>query len=232
MPTVQTFIKARFQYLIRHDRITAPKTCLSHNRQQATKMSKQQLYLASQSPRRRELLEQIGQTFRSLSPNVKETVIAGESPKTYVERLAVAKAAAGFVLANDDTAVVLGSDTCVVAENTILGKPKNQAHAAEMLSQLSGRTHQVHTAVALVDHNRQAVKTSTTDVTFRTITDAEANAYWQTNEPLDKAGGYGIQGLAAIFISHISGSYSGVMGLPLFETAELLQQFNFPSLPS
>lgn len=193
-------------------------------------MSKPTLYLASQSPRRRELLEQIGQSFHSLSPNVEEKTIDGESPQVYVERLALAKAAAGLALAPDDDAVVIGSDTSVVVDNKILGKPIDEAHATQMLRQLSGRSHQVLTAVALVSQNRHAVKTSTTDVTFRPLSNAEINAYWQTGEPAGKAGGYAIQGLAAVFIEHINGSYSGVMGLPLYETAALLHEFNLPSL--
>jgi septum formation protein len=182
-----------------------------------------EIYLASQSPRRRELLEQIGVGYEVLAVEVDEQLHGGECAESYVRRVALGKARAGWrQLPLDRRRPVLGADTAVVTGNDILGKPNDRDHALRMLQQLSGRTHSVLTAVALVGATEQ-VQVSRSDVTFRTITMAECEAYWDTGEPLDKAGGYAIQGHAAIFVSRIEGSYSGVMGLPLFETAELLQ---------
>lgn len=182
------------------------------------------IYLASQSPRRRELLEQIGVSHEVLVVEVDEQVRDNESAQDFACRVALDKARAGWrTLAKDRRRPVLGADTVVVTGSGILGKPRDREHATRMLQQLSGRTHTVLTAVALVGLT-EAVQVRTSYVTFRTVTTAECEAYWDTGEPADKAGGYAIQGRAAIFISRIEGSYSGVMGLPLFETAELLKE--------
>ena len=182
------------------------------------------IYLASASPRRRELLKQIGVRYRLLLVDVDETPIALESPQDYVCRLALEKARAGWQqLEEPDKRPVLGADTAVVINGQILGKPADKDHAIEMLMSLSGHTHQVMSGLALVDENRQKTRINTSLVTFRDLSKAECEAYWHTGEPVDKAGSYAIQGRAAMFISDLSGSYSGVMGLPLYETAELLQ---------
>lgn len=183
-----------------------------------------QLYLASQSPRRRELLARIGVVFEVLAVDVDETVCAGEDATDYVRRVALEKAQAGWQgLAEERRRPVLGADTAVVCGPDILGKPRDRADALDMLQRLSARTHTVLSAVALVDAGA-AVRVQSSRVTFRTLHPGECAAYWETGEPLDKAGAYAIQGRAAVFISRIEGSYSGVMGLPLFETAALLQE--------
>lgn len=188
-----------------------------------------QLYLASSSPRRRELLTQIGLSFNLVSGNVDETPLPDEAPAAYVERLARCKAQAGLtMLAQRPDVCVLGADTAVVLDGRILGKPKDREDALAMLQALSGREHQVLTAVAVVDRDRCEVRVVSSDVSFRAISEAEAEAYWDTGEPHDKAGGYAIQGLAAIFVKRVEGSYSAVVGLPLCETAELLADFAIP----
>jgi septum formation protein len=182
------------------------------------------IYLASGSPRRRELLQQIGVTFQVLGADLDETALPGEAPVAYVSRLAQAKATLGWERSRDSGGVpVLAADTAVVLEARILGKPADMNDAIAMLLQLSGRAHQVLTAVALRTAAGLQVKVSHSTVTFRTIDSSEARAYWETGEPSDKAGAYAIQGYAAVFISDLNGSYSGVMGLPLFETAALLE---------
>ncbi|QKE62138.1 septum formation inhibitor Maf [Aquipseudomonas campi] len=187
------------------------------------------LYLASGSPRRRELLAQIGVPFVTLSASVDETALPGEAAPGYVERLALDKARAGLATLGDcGDAVVLGADTAVVLDGQILGKPQDRAEALGMLAALSGREHQVLTAVALVSHSRSAVQVVTSRVSFRALQPGEAEAYWATGEPCDKAGSYGIQGLAAVFVSQLQGSYSAVVGLPLCETAQLLNEFAIP----
>lgn len=187
------------------------------------------LYLASGSPRRRELLTQIGVPFLTQIAPIDENALPGESPLAYVKRLALAKGHAGLAaLANSDGAVVLGADTAVVLDGRILGKPQDRADALATLQALSGRSHQVLTAVALVSHERQASLVVTSQVTFRPLTQAEIEAYWASGEPQDKAGSYGIQGLAAVFVSQLQGSYSAVVGLPLCETAALLAEFAIP----
>ncbi|MEO7205559.1 MAG: nucleoside triphosphate pyrophosphatase [Steroidobacteraceae bacterium] len=181
------------------------------------------IYLASGSPRRRELLQQIGVSFRVVGADLDETALPGESPLTYVSRLAQAKAAAGWERSRDTGgAAVLAADTAVVLDGRILGKPQGLNDAIAMLLQLSGRAHEVLTAVALRTAAGIEVKVSHSTVTLRSIDAGEARAYWDTGEPADKAGAYAIQGYAAIFIADLKGSYSGVMGLPLFETAALL----------
>lgn len=184
------------------------------------------LILASSSPRRQELLRQIGVPF-SLSPvDIDEFIQPDETPQQYVQRLAQEKAQAASQ--QHPSATILGSDTCVVYQQSILGKPVNNDHAAEMLKQLSGHRHQVITAVALLNAQHQRVINVTTEVVFRSLSDNEIQAYIDTGEPADKAGGYGIQGLGAILVNRIEGSYSNVVGLPLTETAQLLQQFHIP----
>ena len=182
------------------------------------------IYLASRSPRRRELLEQIGVRFRLLEVDVDESRQDGESARDYVHRLAEQKAAAGWrSLSAADRAPVLGADTVVVIDGEILGKPADPVDANRMLIRLSGRTHQVLSAVCVNDGTPRT-RLSRSRVTFRPIDDAERAAYCASAEPLDKAGAYGIQGRAAVFVSALEGSYSGVMGLPLYETAALLSE--------
>jgi len=185
-------------------------------------MSSDFVYLASGSPRRRELLTQIGVPFRVVSAAVDESVLPGEAPAAYVARLAAAKADAGWEQNREPAGPVLAADTAVVLHGKILGKPSDRQDAMSMLQGLSGCTHEVLTAVALRTVRGLQSRTSRSEVTFRGIAPAEAQAYWETGEPCDKAGAYAIQGRAAVFIAALNGSYSGVMGLPLFETAELL----------
>jgi septum formation protein len=187
------------------------------------------LYLASGSPRRRELLTQIAVPFLTQIAPIDENALPGESPITYVERLARAKAQAGLAaLAETADVVVLGADTAVVLDGRILGKPVDRDDALATLNALSGRSHQVLTAVALVSRERLESRVVTSQVTFRPLSQAEIEAYWASGEPQDKAGCYGIQGLAAVFVSQLLGSYSAVVGLPLCETAALLAEFAIP----
>jgi septum formation protein len=179
------------------------------------------IVLASASPRRRELLTQLGVPHEVLVADIDETAMPGEDAQRLVVRLALAKAQA-VSQQLQDARPVLGSDTVVVVDGAVFGKPVDRADCLAMLAALSGRTHQVMTAVALVTATGAAQALSCTDVTMRPITPEEAAAYWESGEPQGKAGGYAIQGRGAVFISHISGSYSGVMGLPLYETAQLL----------
>lgn len=185
------------------------------------------IYLASASPRRRELLAQLGIAFESIVTAIDESLRPDESVEAYVRRMAGAKAAAALKRLPARRAPVLGADTVVVIDRQILGKPANQAAAAAMLHRLSGRAHEVLTAVAISDGERKTIAVSRTIVTFRSLSDAEIDGYWATGEPRDKAGGYAIQGLGAVFIETIAGSYSGVMGLPLFDTARLLNGFGY-----
>lgn len=190
-----------------------------------------QLYLASASPRRAELLRQLGLTFTVVNAAVEERVDVDEAPEDYVQRVALAKALAGLdSLGGSNTAPVLGADTEVVLDGEVFGKPQDAAHAQVLLQRLSGRTHRVLSAVALVTNNAQRVIVQHSLVTMRNLNDEECAAYWATGEPRDKAGGYAIQGVGAMFIANLQGSYSGVMGLPLFETAELLQTFGIEIL--
>lgn len=198
------------------------------------------IYLASQSSRRRELLRQIGINFEMLllrsdmcrNIDVDETIRAGEQPEAYVRRLCQAKIEAGIAalrLRNLPVFPVLAADTDVTLDGRIYGKPENAEQAAAMLRQLSGREHQVHSAVAIAlgDHFEIALSTST--VRFAVLSEERIRRYLLTREYTDKAGGYAIQGQAGAFVEHISGSYSGVMGLPLFETVQLLQHFDYPT---
>lgn len=178
------------------------------------------LVLASTSPRRRELLSQLGVAFEVLSVAVDERPLPGELAADHVCRLALSKARAG--VAELPEACVLGADTVVVVEGDILGKPRDAQEAAAMLRRLSGRTHVVLTGVACLHGSAHGVRLSESRVSFRPLSAPEISAYCGTGEPLDKAGAYAIQGRAAAFIRHLEGSYSGVMGLPLYETADLL----------
>ena len=187
------------------------------------------LFLASASPRRRELLAQAGIAFEVIGGvTVDETPQPGESAATLVQRLALAKARAGLAVlarrAGPVAARVLGADTEVVLDGRIFGKPLSEADCIAMLGALSGRTHEVLSSVALVGADRERVVVSTSRVSFRRVSPAEARAYWATGEPGDKAGGYAIQGRAAAFVDRLEGSYSGVVGLPLFETLALLAE--------
>lgn len=187
-----------------------------------------QLILASASPRRRELLAQIGIRFQVQTADVDESPLQGESPEALVQRLAVLKAQTVWqqrqtALSTDERNLpVLGADTLGVLDGELLVKPTDFAHAKRMLLAMAGRQHAIFSAVALVNAHGVQVKISRSVVTFRAITEAEILAYWQSGEPCDKAGAYAIQGLGAIFVEKLEGSYSGVMGLPLFETAQLL----------
>ena len=186
-------------------------------------MNPQYIYLASTSPRRRELLNQIGVAHRVLPVSVPEQRLVNEAPETFVVRTALAKARTGWSsLAPGRRAPVLGADTAVVLGDRVLGKPRHRADGLAMLSALSGHTHRVLTAVALIDGEEHS-RLSVSKVRWRELSEAECQAYWRSGEPRDKAGGYGIQGLGAVFVEHLEGSYSGVMGLPLFETAQLLR---------
>lgn len=180
--------------------------------------------LASASPRRRELLTQLGVTFELVSADIDETPLPDEQPAAYVQRLAQQKARAGLQRLQSNKPV-LGADTIVVCDGAILGKPVDFDHFNQMLQRLSGRSHQVMTAVTLLDATKQLSALVCTDVWFRPLSAADIHSYWLSGEPQDKAGGYGIQGLAGKFIPRIHGSYSAVVGLPLFETEQLLQQW-------
>ena len=186
-------------------------------------MERPLICLASASPRRSELLRQIGVAHEVRPAEVDESLRPGEAPAAYVRRLAEAKARALWSRGTDGQRLpVLAADTTVELDGEIFGKPADRDEALAMLTRLSGRTHEVHTAVAVLHASGSASRLSSSLVTMRAITPAELDWYWRTGEPADKAGAYAVQGRAAIFISHLSGSYSGVMGLPLCETWELL----------
>jgi septum formation protein len=183
------------------------------------------LYLASRSPRRSELLTQIGVRFALVAAEVDETPHAGESPEDYVRRVSIEKAKAGrFKVSPDDPRPVLAADTAVVLHDEILGKPLDRPDFLRMMARLSGQTHRVLTGVALTHAGEVWYELSTSQVSFRDIDACERLAYWASGEPRDKAGGYGIQGLGALFVADLQGSYSGVMGLPLYETGRLLHR--------
>lgn len=188
-------------------------------------MNKQQtILLASASPRRRELLKQLEVTFKVKAADIDESIVGDETPREHVLRLSREKALAGFSLCGGRMPV-LGSDTIVLLEDEILGKPGSRAEAETMLKRLSGSTHHVYSAVALVLGTQEVMETlNITAVTFGEMPDAWIRRYCQTDEPMDKAGAYAVQGGTGQYISSIEGSYSGVMGLPLFETAELLRR--------
>lgn len=182
------------------------------------------LYLASASPRRRELLSQIGVPTRVIPSDIDETVFPGEPPLAYVERVTRDKARVGISKAPKG-AVVLAADTAVVLGDVILGKPDDREQGLAMLESLSGRAHSVLTSVAVCQGDTLRLVSVETQVWFRQLSQAEKSAYWATGEPADKAGGYAIQGLGAVFVERIEGSYSAVVGLPLMETAALLHDF-------
>ena len=199
------------------------------------------VYLASKSPRRQELLRQIGVDFTPLlmreaagrPRDIVEIPRPDELPLEYVQRVARAKASVGWQVMGKRGLTpkpMLGADTEVVQDGTVLGKPSDAAGAVEMLRRLSGQTHQVSTAVAVSWNKEINMVVSSSRVSFRALTDDEIERYVATGEPFDKAGAYAIQGRGAAFVSHLEGSYSGVMGLPLFETAELLAKIGFPVL--
>ena len=199
------------------------------------------IYLASRSPRRRELLKQIGVNFEVVQfrqylargADVDEASLAGEPPEGYVKRIACAKAEAGWLCLIQRRLrrfPVLAADTTVALEGKIIGKPVNRDHVVAMLSGLSGREHSVFTAVVMKFEDKVELGLSTTMVRFKQLAEGEIRHYAATSEALDKAGGYAIQGLAAAFVAGIDGSYSGVMGLPLFETAQLLREFGYSVL--
>ena len=181
------------------------------------------IYLASASPRRSALLEQIGVPHRVRPVDVDETARNGEPPDEYVRRLAVLKAETLWQkLAAQERQPVLGADTAVVLDDQFLGKPRDEQDCLRILNLLSARTHRVFTAVALQASDGCQSRVNVSEVTFRKLADEEIRRYWRSGEPADKAGGYAVQGRAALFIERIAGSYSGIMGLPLFETGELL----------
>jgi septum formation protein len=190
-------------------------------------MTENFVYLASASPRRRALLEQIGVSYVVRVADVDETQAAGEPPMRYVRRLAEAKAACVWG-ESGASAPVLAADTAVVLDGRVLGKPDGAAAAMAMLESLSGRAHEVYTAVALCSGAGLEMLVNVSEVRFRPTTAQERRAYCETGEPFDKAGGYGIQGYGAVFVERLSGSYSSVMGLPLCETARLLERAGVP----
>ena len=184
------------------------------------------LYLASQSPRRRQLLEQIGIRFDTIDVDVPEIRAAGEAPGDYVSRVAREKAGAGLLkLAGVRGAIVLGADTEVVLGDAVFGKPEDAADAARMLRRLAGRSHQVITAVWCLTAGREERAVNESIVEFGALSEEQIAAYVASGEPIGRAGAYAIQGRAAAFVARLTGSHSGVMGLPLFETAELLRRF-------
>jgi nucleoside triphosphate pyrophosphatase len=180
------------------------------------------IILASASPRRRELLDQIGVNYIIRPVDIDETPLDNEMPELYVQRVAAEKSALALKLNNTDLPV-LAADTAVVLDREIMGKPRDQQHALSMLQRLSGQTHQVYSAVSLRGRQHWQVL-NITEVMFREISANEMRSYWRTGEPKDKAGAYAIQGIGGIFVLNISGSFSSVIGLPLFETAELLEK--------
>ena len=202
-------------------------------------MIEPRIYLASRSPRRRELLTQIGVRFDLLlfrgdpreDSEVSEDCLPGESPDAYVARVARAKAAFGANLLRRRPLVphpVLAADTTLDVDGEIIAKPRDAADAADILTRLSGRSHRVLTAIAMARGERLEHRVSISEVRFRSLATDEIRRYVQTGDPMDKAGAYGIQGRAAIFVESISGSHSGIVGLPLCETALLLREFGYP----
>ena len=194
-------------------------------------MSAVSLYLASRSPRRREILDQIGVHYELVAGDIDETPKTGEIPEEYVARMACEKACAGLAAMLEARMVqrpVLAADTSVVVDGKILGKPADREEAMAMLSALAGRDHQVMTVVAVTDGDRQESRLSITRVLFNPLSEEQIARYWETGEPRDKAGAYGVQGLGAVFVRELQGSYSGVVGLPIAETVDLLDCFGVP----
>ena len=203
------------------------------------KLTDKKIYLASKSPRRRELLRQVGVEFELLmlrsdparGVDVSEDVLPGEDPHAYVARVAKEKGAFAWnmlQMRRQPLRPILTADTTVTIDGEILGKPADKAEAVAMLERLSGRTHEVLTSVAVHAERSAEQVTQVSTVRFARLTPAQIEAYCATPEPYDKAGGYGIQGLAALFVEHIEGSHSGIMGLPIFETANLLRKAGYP----
>ena len=195
-------------------------------------MSAPSLILASSSERRKEILEAMGIAFTIRIADVDETPLAGEAPADMVLRLAAAKARTAFD-SGGHPVPVLGADTIVILDDRVFGKPGSKQEALQMLASLSGRTHQVLTGVAVVANGELETAVSRTEVQFRKIHPDEAEAYWQSGEPAGKAGAYAVQGLGGIFVSCINGSYTGVVGLPVFETTGLLRRagIDLPARP-
>ena len=193
-------------------------------------MSGDKIILASGSPRRRELLQQIGLEFDVIPSTAAEDILPGESPEELVQRLSLAKAQEVAARENVQGRWFIGSDTIVLSEGTVLGKPTDEEHACTMLKQLSGRKHQVLSGIALIDQltGRKHVEAVTTQVSFRKLDDTEISRYIATGEPADKAGAYAIQGLGVCFVAHIEGSYSNVVGLPLCRLTLALKDFGVP----
>lgn len=186
--------------------------------------SKPLIYLASASPRRSTLLAQVGIPHTVMPVDIDESIHRGEQPESYVRRLAREKAQTLWERLEDPVRLpVLAADTSVAVDEHILGKPQDEEEEVRMLGRLSGRTHRVYTAISLRDREECRTQVNVSEVTFRVLSESEMRAYWRTGEPADKAGGYAVQGYAALFIERISGSFSGIMGLPLFETGELLR---------
>lgn len=185
------------------------------------------LILASASPRRTEILQQMGVRHLVKPTNIDETPKPNEPAVDYVQRMALEKAQ-NIIAQSSASIPVLGADTCVVCDAQIFGKPQDKQQALDMLLALSGRTHQVYTAVAVGNAEDCAVLVSTTEVLFRKLSVQECISYWETSEPKDKAGSYAIQGYGAVFVESINGSYSGVVGLPIEQTAKLLDTFGVP----
>ena len=184
-----------------------------------------QIILASSSPRRRELLEQIGLRIMVQPVDIDESQKPGEAALDFVQRLAREKAQSCFEIVNNPQQLpVLGSDTIVVVDGSVLGKPENRQHAKQMLQKLSGKKHEVHTSVAIVTEEQEFIDTCSSQVQFRLLEDREIDCYLATGEADDKAGAYAIQGIAVQFVKNINGSFSGVMGLPLYETTLLLKR--------
>jgi len=192
-------------------------------------MKRRNVYLASASPRRQQLLEQVNIAYTVIKPEVDESQPGDQSPGVYTQGLAISKAlyARKNLLQNQsDSLPIIAADTAVVVPDQILGKPDNFEHAREMLMLLSDRTHEVYSSICVIHGDFTETATQVSSVTFRKITQAEIICYWKSGEPHDKAGAYAIQGLAAQFISSLSGSYSGVMGLPLYELMRILAKIN------
>ena len=185
------------------------------------------LILASASPRRTEILHQIGVRHQIVPADIDETPRSGEMATDYVQRMALEKAQHVMLLSKGSTPV-LGADTCVVCDGTIFGKPSQRDEAMDMLGALSGKSHWVHTAVAVAYQGDFALQISSTEVVFRKLSKQECLIYWETGEPIDKAGSYAIQGYGSVFVESIAGSYSGVVGLPIKETYLLLKKFGVP----
>lgn len=185
------------------------------------------LLLASASPRRRELLDQIGVLYKVVNPNIVEHQQRGEMALEYVQRLALEKSRVGYCM-DESAKPTLGADTIVCCDQEVFGKPIDSDHFRHMLTELSHRSHRVLSAVAMTQGQKESVLVAETKVRMRKVSDAELDAYWLSGEPIGKAGGYAIQGYGAVFVEHIEGSYTGVVGLPIAETCRLLNEFSVP----